>query len=123
MLCDSWDLGVKGPKARLLLPLAVLKRDVAGLNVIETKGVVDVDVVLAGGLGEGVVVNQLRTLLDLSCISQGRGSYLGHWVNGHGVVLAFGIEVHGVCVCSAVEDIAHPIVGGDEDVGTTRGIH
>jgi hypothetical protein len=69
MFADSWAFGVNGPNARLLDPLAVLKRDVAGLNVIETKGVVDVDVVLAGGETGEVVVNQLRTWEDLSWIS------------------------------------------------------
>jgi hypothetical protein len=50
----------------LLKPLAVLKREVAGLNVIETKGVVEVEAVLAGGDGMGdVIVSQLKTLDDL----------------------------------------------------------
>jgi hypothetical protein len=65
-------LGVNGPpvegRARLLKPLVVLKREVAGLNVMETNGVVDVDAVLAGGEGMGdVMVSQLKTLDDLFC--------------------------------------------------------
>jgi hypothetical protein len=56
----------------LLKPLAVLKREVAGLNVIETKGVVEVDAVLAGGDGMGdVMVSQLKTLDDLICNQSG----------------------------------------------------
>lgn len=43
----------------------MLKREVAGLNVMDMNGVVDVDVVLAGGDGTGeVIVSQLNTLDD-----------------------------------------------------------
>jgi hypothetical protein len=83
-----------------LEPLAVLKRDVVGLNDIETNGVVEVDVVL----GE-VEVSQLRTLDDLSCISIG---------SEYRVFLR--VEVH-VSISSIVEDIAHPIIRGDKAEG------
>jgi len=94
-------------------PLAVLKRDVAGLKVIETNGVVDVDAVLGGGDGMGeVVVSQLRTLEDLSYLSMKQiAKYRLTWIDRHFVVLAVIVKVQGICISSVVEDVTHPIVG------------
>jgi hypothetical protein len=59
----------QGTKRKTFDPLALLKREVEELKLIETNGVVDVDAVLSGGEGD-VVVSQLRTFDDFSYVSK-----------------------------------------------------
>ena len=54
-----------GGTVRVFEPVVELNPVVEGLNVIDTQGVADVDVVLGGGEGAGeVIVSQLNTFDD-----------------------------------------------------------